>query len=137
MAGLGFWGFGDSWHCFCNFPTTPEDFLMAQQVKNPPAMLETQETGFDPCIGTIPWRRKCHPLQDSCLQNPMDRGAWWAAVPGVAESDRTERLNLSLEPSDIRSLFKTNTPDHSVSTLGPGAEVRPLLSQSLSQAPLV
>ena len=25
------------------------------------------------------------PLQYSCLQNPMDRGAWWAAVHGVAE----------------------------------------------------
>ena len=26
------------------------------------------------------------PLQYSCLENPMDRGAWWAAVRGVAES---------------------------------------------------
>ena len=26
------------------------------------------------------------PLQHSCLENPMDRGAWWAAVHGVAES---------------------------------------------------
>ena len=26
------------------------------------------------------------PLQYSCLENPMDRGAWWAAVPGVAKS---------------------------------------------------
>ena len=27
-----------------------------------------------------------NPLQYSCLENPMDRGAWWATVPGVAES---------------------------------------------------
>ena len=28
----------------------------------------------------------CTPLQYSCLENPMDRGAWWAAVHGVARS---------------------------------------------------
>ena len=33
-------------------------------------------------------------LQYSCLENPMDRGAQWATVHGVAESDMTERLTL-------------------------------------------
>ena len=31
-----------------------------------------------------------NPLQYSCLENPRDIGAWWAAVYGVAESDMTE-----------------------------------------------
>ena len=31
-----------------------------------------------------------NPLQCSCLENPRDGGAWWAAIYGVAESDMTE-----------------------------------------------
>ena len=32
------------------------------------------------------WRRKCNPLQRSCLENPRDGRAWWAAVYGFAQS---------------------------------------------------
>ena len=37
-----------------------------------------------------------NPLQYSCLENPMDRGAWWATVHGVAKSwtQLSKRLNL-------------------------------------------
>ena len=33
-----------------------------------------------------------NPLQYSCLENPMDRGAWWATVHRVTESDKTEHM---------------------------------------------
>ena len=45
--------------------------------------------GFNPWVRKIPWRRKWNPLQYSSLENPMDRGTWWATVHGVEESDRT------------------------------------------------
>ena len=40
-----------------------------------------------------------NPLQCSCLENPMDTGAWWATVHGVAKSVRTEPLNLHARTS--------------------------------------
>ena len=38
-----------------------------------------------------------NPLQYSCLENPMDRGAWWATVHGVAK-DMTDQLNNNNKP---------------------------------------
>ena len=53
-------------------------------VKNLPAMREIQVrvSGSGRSLG----EGNSYPLQCSCLGNPMDRGAWWATVHGVAES---------------------------------------------------
>ena len=37
-------------------------------------------------IQAVSWRRKWQPTPVFCLENPVDRGAWWAAVHGVAQS---------------------------------------------------
>ena len=60
-------------------------------VKNPPANAgDSRDVGSIPGSGRSPGRGHGNPLQDSCLENPMDRGAWRAPVHGVAESDTIE-----------------------------------------------
>ena len=56
-----------------------------------------------------------NPLQCSCLENPRDRGAWWAAIYGVAQSQtRLKRLcssSSSIQPIFIElRLFSTEFP---------------------------
>ena len=50
------------------------------------------DAGSIPGLGESPGRGNGNPLQCSCLENPRDGGAWWAAVSGVAQSQT--RLNI-------------------------------------------
>ena len=67
------------------------DFPGGSEVKNLPAMQETQRHRSNPWVGKIPWERNGSPFQYSCLGNPLDRGAWWATVHGVAEESATSQ----------------------------------------------
>ena len=59
-------------------------------VKNPPTNAEdSRDLGSVPGSRRSPGEGNGNPLQYSCLENPMDRGAWRATVHGVAESDKT------------------------------------------------
>ena len=56
-------------------------------VKNLPANAgDTGDLGSIPGSGRSPGKGNGNPLQDSCLGNPMDRGAWQATVHGVVKS---------------------------------------------------
>ena len=88
-----------------------------------PVLLPGKSHGWRSLVGCSPWRleesdttERLHfhfslscigegngnPLQCSCLENPRDRGAWWAAVSGVAQS-RTRLKRLSSSSSSRNS----------------------------------
>ena len=46
---------------------------------------DTRDMSSVPGLGRSPEEGNDNPLQDSCLGNPMNRGAWWATVHGDAE----------------------------------------------------
>ena len=64
--------------------------------------------GSVPRSGGSPEGGHCNPFQFSCLENPMDRVAWWATVHRVAKS-RTRLMQLSRQAGrqapDMRSVF--------------------------------
>ena len=60
-------------------------------VKNLPAI---------PGLERAPGEGNGYPLQYSCLENSMDRGAWWAIVHRVAKLDTTEQLTSMYKIDD-------------------------------------
>ena len=62
-------------------------FPVALVIKNLPANAgDVRDVGSIPGLGRSPAGGHGNPLQYSCLKNPMDRRAWWAAVHGVIKS---------------------------------------------------
>ena len=82
-------------------------FQAALVVKNSPASAGDIR---DPWVEKTPWRRAWYPLQCSCLEDPMDRGAWRATVRGITQS-LTQLKWLSTLPSlpqtDFNNLLRT------------------------------
>ena len=65
-------------------------------VKNPPAhAVNSRDSGSIPESGRSTGVRNGNPLQYSCLENSMEREAWWDTVPGVAESNMTEHTHTN------------------------------------------
>ena len=61
-------------------------------VKNLPA--KVGDAGLIPGLKRSPGGGNGNPLQYSCLENPIDRGAWWATVHGVTKSQTEVSTDL-------------------------------------------
>ena len=72
-----------------NHMIKPTLYLVAQTVKR----LQCGRPGFDPWVGKFPGKGNGNPLQYSCLENPINGGAWYPW--GRKDSDMTERLHFT------------------------------------------
>ena len=65
-------------------------------VNNPSANAgDIRDMGLIPGPGRSPGGRHGNPLQCSCLENPIDRGAWQASVHGVEESQESDMIDVT------------------------------------------
>ena len=88
--------------CVCVSVTS----LVAQMVKA--SAYNAEDLGLIPGLGRYPGEGNGNPLQYSCLENPMDGGAWWATAHGVAKrrtqlSDFTFTFCICLRETGRRS----------------------------------
>ena len=87
-------------------------------VKNLPANAgHTRDPGWIPGLGRSPGGRNGNPIQYSCLENPMDRGAWRATVHRVTESDTTKQLSMHAGPIIIMIKYKSLDTEKANTTL--------------------
>ena len=75
---------------------------MAQRLKR--SVWNAGDPGLIPGSGRSPGEGNGNPLQYSCLENPMEGGAWWATVHGVAKS-RTRLSDFTFTLHNISSMY--------------------------------
>ena len=112
---------------FLSSSIPPSPFPRRRQWHPTPLLLPGKSHGWRSLVGCSPWGREesditeqlhfhfslsCigegngNPLQCSCLENPRDREAWWAAIYGVAQSPtRLKRLSSSSSSSSSSTIF--------------------------------
>ena len=87
-----------------NLRKLPRASQAAQVLKNPPAYPgDAGDMGSNPGSGRSPGGGNGNPLRYSCLEDSIDREAWWATVQGVAKS-QTRLSNWALRQKDAQGL---------------------------------
>ena len=96
-------------------------------VKNSPATGAAGDSGSIPGSGRSPRGGHPNPLQYSCLENPMDRGAWWATVYRV-EKSRIQLKRLSTHTHSLELLQTMQLwPFLHVLHMSPGSQVHAIM----------
>ena len=96
-------GGGVTWRCGCAWGNT--GLLYHRE-----STCQCRRCRFDSWVRRILGERNGNPLQYSCLENPMDRGAWWATVhevTSVRHDWATKQLHTEGSCQDTNSKFKT------------------------------
>ena len=71
------------------------------------------DPGLIPGSGRSPGEGDGYPLQFSCLENPMDRGAWWATVHGACKkSNMTKQLTHTNTHTDVGAYIHMHVHTH-------------------------
>ena len=106
------------------------------------------DLGLIPGLGRSPGEGNGYPLQCSCLENPMDRGAWWARVNGVTKSQTrlprkenslsSEQWNIERVCITSQSMLKGKPISFSqflflLSESGPGVTILSLFTRMVEQ----
>ena len=122
----------------------PRDYNLRRQWHPTPVLLPGKSHGRKSLVGCSPWGREesdttkrlhfhfslsCtgegngNPLQCSCLKNPRDGEAWWAAVSGVAQG-RTRLKRLSSSSSKVSGFLKGSLSHPEVNGIVPSTEIK-------------
>ena len=94
-----------------NLAINSKDLGLPWWLSSKESVCNAGDLGSLPGLGRSPGKGNDNPLQYPCLENPMDRGAWWAIVHGVAQSQtRLKRLSSnSSEDLDTWKLKASNS----------------------------